>query len=152
MSQFIIKVKGLKELQAKFENLEGEKFKNQMKRTMLVATGKIKTRARELVPVDRGVLRRSIRDDVRYKIRELKGIIEAKEQYASSVEHGTRPHFPPVSALSSWARKRGINPYALAVAISRRGTKPQPFMIPAFEELKEKIIGFFKETIDYLLK
>lgn len=151
MAQFIIEVKGLKELQAKFESLEGKKFKDQMKRTMYVATSKIKTTARELVPVDRGILRRSIRDEVRYGIRGLKGIIEAGEQYASSVEYGTKPHFPPVSALSSWARKRGINPYALAVAISKRGTKPHPFMKPAFEEWKEKIVGFFKETIDFLL-
>ena len=151
MAQFVVKIKGLKELQAKFGNLEGNYFKAQMKRTMRVATIKIKDTARDLVPVDSGDLKRSIREDVRYGVRELTGVIEAREQYAPSVEYGTKPHFPPVGALKKWARKRGINPYALAVAISKRGTKPQPFMIPAFQKLRKKVVGLFKTTIDYLL-
>ena len=34
----------------------------------------------------------------------------------------TRPHFPPVSALVDWSSAKGLNPYAVAMGIAKRGT------------------------------
>jgi HK97 gp10 family phage protein len=144
-------IKGLEELKKKLGGLSNVMVRQQMERTMLRSTEMIKNRARQLVPVDTGALRRSIRDIVQVGEKEVKGIVGPTEPYGAPVEFGARPHFPPVGALERWARKRGINPWALAVAISRRGMKARPYLIPAFEELKNKIVEEFKKAIDYLL-
>jgi len=146
-----IQIKGLDELKKKMKDLSDVAVRQQMERTMYRSTEMIKYRARDLVPVDSGALRKSIRDIVQVGAKEIKGIVGPTEPYGAPVEFGARPHFPPVGALKKWAEKRGINPYALAVAISRRGTRPHPFLIPAFEQLKNNIIEEFKKAIDYLL-
>jgi len=40
----------------------------------------------------------------------------------------TRPHFPPVSALVDWSSAKGLNPYAVAMGIAKRGTPIVPFL------------------------
>jgi len=147
-----IEIKGLDKLKEKMKDLSDIVVRQQMERTMYRSTEMIKNRARELVPVDTGNLRRSIRDIVQVGEREIKGIIGPTEPYGAPVEFGARPHFPPVGALERWANKRGINPWALAVSISRKGTRPHPFLIPAFEQFKNKIIEEFRNAIDYLLR
>lgn len=147
-----IKIKGLKELEEKFGRLEGADFRMRLKRTMRISAGFVKTRARQIVPVDTGSLRRSITEDISYSNNRIIGIIEPKEPYGAAIEFGTKPHFVPVGALKRWANKRGINPYALAVSISRKGTKKHPFMFPAFRQTKNRVIKEFKNLIDYLLK
>lgn len=61
----------------------------------------------------------------------IEAVVEANADYASYVEWGTRPHFPPVEALKDWAAKfLGDEKLAFLVAraISRRGTRPYNFM------------------------
>jgi len=55
--------------------------------------------------------------------------------YAVAVEYGTKPHMPPVSALALWAKRKGVNPWAIAYSIKKFGTKPHPFLNPAAEEV-----------------
>ncbi len=67
----------------------------------------------------------------------VEAIVEANADYASFVEFGTRPHFPPVDALRDWCAKfLGDERLAFVVAraISRRGTLAHPFMGPALLE------------------
>lgn len=56
------------------------------------------------------------------------GSLKSLVAYGGSIERGTRPH--PVSplALRDWARKRGLNEYAVAKSIAKKGTKANPFM------------------------
>jgi len=64
----------------------------------------------------------------------VEAIVEANIHYASFVEFGTRPHFPPIDALRDWCAKfLGDERLAFVVAraISRRGTLAHPFMGPA---------------------
>lgn len=64
----------------------------------------------------------------------VEAIVEANMNYASFIEFGTRPHFPPVDALRDWAAKfLGDERLAFLVAraISRRGTLAHPFLGPA---------------------
>ncbi len=61
----------------------------------------------------------------------VEAVVEANAEYASFVEWGTRPHFPPVDALKDWAAKFLGDPrlaFLIARAISRRGTVPRNFM------------------------
>ena len=52
-----------------------------------------------------------------------------------------------VEALTLWVRRKGIGggkdksiAYAIAISILRKGMRPQPFLIPAFETEKPKMI------------
>lgn len=61
----------------------------------------------------------------------VEAIVEANADYASYVEFGTRPHFPPIDALKDWAEKFLGDPklaFVVARAIARNGTKPYNFM------------------------
>lgn len=60
--------------------------------------------------------------------------------YAEHVEHGTRPHRPPVQPIQDWVEiKLGLSgraavsaAHAIAVNIGKRGTKAQPVWEPTF--------------------
>ncbi len=61
----------------------------------------------------------------------VEATIEVNADYASYVEWGTRPHFPPVDALKDWAAKFLGDPklaFIVARAIAKRGTRPYNFM------------------------
>jgi hypothetical protein len=67
----------------------------------------------------------------------VEAVVEANADYASFVEFGTRPHWPPVDALKDWCAKfLGDERLAFVVAraISKRGTMAQPFLGPALLE------------------
>ena len=91
----------------------------------------IQSRARENAPVDTGRLRGSIGVE---SPSDRQRVIGANTDYAEYVETGTRPHFPPPSALAGWvSRHGGGDPYALALHISKVGTVAHPYMKPAAE-------------------
>lgn len=90
----------------------------------------IQGKARGKAPVDTGRLRNSIGIESGPRERT----IGPNVHYGPYVEFGTRPHWPPVSALSPWAERHGMNPYAVQRAIAARGTKAQPYLGPAAEE------------------
>ena len=59
--------------------------------------------------------------------------------YAAAIEFGLPPGmaFPPPGSLTDWLKSKGIPEgaeFAVARAIYERGTKPQPFLFPAFEQ------------------
>ena len=70
-------------------------------------------------------------------------------QYQSAVNAGTRPHFPPPAALVAWVTaKWGLTgqeavsgAWRLAVSISRRGTRANPYVEKAFRIAKTKLKG-----------
>ncbi len=67
--------------------------------------------------------------------------------YGAAVEAGTRPHFPPPSALVPWVMKK-FNPnseqeamqiaWAIARGIAKRGTKAQLFFKRATDRLENE--------------
>jgi hypothetical protein len=55
--------------------------------------------------------------------------VEPTTKYAAAIERGRRPGIrPPIAEIRHWAEAHGINPYALAWSIAKRGTKANPFM------------------------
>ncbi len=79
-----------------------------------------------------GALAQSIQPgDITVTDDNVVALVEANAEYASYVEWGTRPHFPPIDALKDWAAKfLGDEKLAFIVAraIARRGTRPYNFM------------------------
>jgi hypothetical protein len=77
-------------------------------------------------PVDTGRLRSSLA--VASRDQGLTAIVGTNVQYAPHVEFGTRPHWPPLSAMQPWAGRHGFpkgkkGAFLVARAISRRGTR-----------------------------
>ena len=111
----------------------------------------VEARAKEKVPVDTGRLRASISS----RAEETRAIIGSPVFYAPMVELGSRPHFPPISALETWARRHGFGKggaFLIARAISRRGGKAQPYLVPALLESKGDIEGLLRETANEIEK
>lgn len=98
----------------------------------------IQARAVERAPSNFGRLRNSITVDVRSRpfSGDVTGSVGSNLTYAKPVEFGSRPHWPPVAPLALWVRRKIRPPasevrsiaFLIARAISRRGTRAQPFM------------------------
>lgn len=113
-------------------------------RNYYTATGMVVVkRAKKEAPKDTGFLKKEIGfKPIGTRGRIPAGVrIESNAKYSSYV-HGymhqnfrqskpwsrSRPHFPPVSALTGWSRRKGINPYLVARAIARKGTPIIPYL------------------------
>lgn len=78
------------------------------------------------------------------------------ESYASSFKAKTGGTFKEMlKALIMWVEKKGIASgkqsksvaYMIAISILRKGLRPQPFLIPAFEQEKPKLKLRIEKTI-----
>lgn len=78
--------------------------------------------------------------------------IEPVEEYAEYVEFGTRPHFPPVEAITPWARMRGIEPWALAHSIAKHGTKAHPFLQKTYEQVEPYANTALAQNVDKVIE
>ena len=111
-------------------------IKNPMDSFYLRVAGTMQKKTSAYAPVDTGKLSRSVKIEKRRSMGGgLSGVaVVVRSPYGLFVNEGTRPHFPPVSALTGWASRHGMNPYAVAVGISKRGTRAQPFFDKALKE------------------
>ena len=139
MATITITVSGIPETIAKldYRPLIEIPLRNFLLKSAFAVEGK----AKEFAPVDTGRLRASITS----RIEETKATIAPTVHYGAHVEFGTRPHFPPPSALEPWARRHGMNAFAVARAISRRGTRRHPYMVPAAQAAAPDISRFADE-------
>lgn len=80
--------------------------------------------------------------------------------YGRYVEEGTRPHFPNPDNLRPWVERvlgvRGKEArdkaFLIARAISRRGTRAQPYMQPAAEANRSRLFELVAMGVDEGLK
>ena len=77
----------------------------------------------------------------------LTSVIKPAEPYADFVELGTRPHVPPIDALTPWADMHGINPWALQRSIAKKGTMAHPYIIPTYVEMGPEVAPLFAEGL-----
>jgi hypothetical protein len=99
--------------------------------------------ARRNVRHDTRQLMNSITSRQRQRGQTLVGEVGPSVRYGLYVERGSRPHYPPVAALTGWARRHGMSPYAVQRAIGRRGTRARPFLAPAFTRNAARIVALF---------
>jgi HK97 gp10 family phage protein len=138
-----IEIIGGKELRAKLKSIDS-KTALAVKTQVLKSGLKIESAAKDKAPVDTGRLRAAI--DTRISKGGFSYEVFPTVDYAAAVEFGTRPHFPPTAALAGWSRRHGLSgkQYLIARAISRAGTKKQPFLFPAYEAEKDQFINGIK--------
>ena len=99
--------------------------------------------ARRNVRHDTRRLMNSITHQQSWRGRSLTGWVGPSLRYGLYVERGTRPHWPPIAPLRGWARRHGVNPFAVQRAIARRGTKARPFLVPAYLRHAQQIVRLF---------
>lgn len=91
-----------------------------------------------IVPnVDTGQAQSSIHT----RLGPLRAEVKPTAKHSLWIHQGRRPggKLPPFgegSALNSWARRKGINPFVVARSIARKGVKANPFMDKAYKEVR----------------
>lgn len=129
-----IEIKGTKQVIKNLDKIERRMFER-----IVEACQKVQARvvndARSQAPVFLTTLRQSILPgDISVSRSNVEAKVVANVDYASFVEFGTRPHFPPVDALRDWAAKKLGDENAaflVARAIGQRGTPARPYLGPA---------------------
>ena len=110
--------------------------------------------AREKAPKAFSTLHDSTRAQ---RVAELHYFVAPGTNYAPWVEGGRMPmrKMPPKGSLVSWIKlKLGVSEerasrleFVIARAIKRQGIQPQPFMKPAFEAKKERVMQLASEAM-----
>lgn len=147
----------------------GERIQKDVKNEVNASALNIQSGAKRLAPVNLGQLRNSIYLKEQNVDNGFVFTVGSNASYAPFVEFGTggKVSIPKgfeelasgfkgkragtfkdmVEALTLWVRRKGIGggkdksiAYAIAISILRKGLRPQPFLIPAFEAEKPKLI------------
>ena len=123
----------------------------------------------EHVPVNTGVLRESIYDEIaglRVSLGgvDLEGVVSSSdyEPKVNAVEFGRKPgKMPPVEAIALWVKRKGIAgskrveqrrmAWAIAIKIKRVGTKGAFMFTKAFEASQSYIIKVMDAAVDRIL-
>lgn len=112
----------------------------------------VKSSAKAYAPVDTS----NLRGGISYRLEGIRQVIIGPNvDYGIYVEKGTKPHFPPVKALSEWAGRvlgDASLGFVIARGISRKGTKKQPYMQPALQDNLGNIRGIFFREINLAIQ
>ena len=163
---FAVSLSGMKELEGKLNKLTTA-LKEDVGNEINASALKIENQAKRLAPVNFGQLRNQI---ALTKDSELTYTVAANASYSAYVEFGTGPQVSVpadftsyaqqfkgksggkfkdmVDALTLWVKRKGVGngkndkglAYVIALSILRKGMRPQPFLVPAYEMEKPKLI------------
>jgi hypothetical protein len=126
-----VEIIGANQAAAKFYNLNKlQEFA--VSQAIIQSSLRIETDAKRRAPSDLGFLRSGI--ITRILQNGFVAEIAATKEYSGDIEYGTKPHMPAASDLQGWAARHGMPglEYLIARGINLRGTKAQPFLIPAW--------------------
>ena len=155
MNAVQMQIKGLAETHAKCQqvvaDMRGEAFRGAMRR----ATALVTEQARRNAPVDTGRLRASITPELRVSGVNVLGVVGTNVKYAAAVELGSKPHWMPKAPLRQWVsrvlRKKGAElesvTFLIQRKIARKGTKAKPYLQPAFEANKARIVAIIGDAV-----
>ena len=66
------------------------------------------------------------------------------DEYGDFLDKGTKPHRPPIKGLKKWADEKGLNVWAVAKGIEKRGTRAQPWLNNVTKELMDLDTEMYK--------
>jgi len=115
-----------------------------------IASSSIKQEANSAFSFPRPYLGTTIRPQ---KMGEKEYAILAA-RYALAVERGRKPGKmpPPLGIIEEWARKAGINPYALAKSIATKGTVGRHFIRNGMIKAKPRIDEYVRKEARRLVE
>lgn len=110
----------------------------------------VERRAKNLAPKMTGTLKRSLTSEVTTINGVPSGIVGSPLKYARAMEYGAgpsaikpqKPFTPPSAPILAYAAKKGLTTqegWALWQSIRKKGIKPHPFLVPAFDEKQQSI-------------
>ncbi len=112
-------------------------IREEMNAFSLQAGQAVKAGILPFVPVDEGKLRNSIRVSIAPTAYTVTAAVRSPVGYAAPMNNGSKPHWPPITAIERWVRhkfggrdaseQRSIA-FLVARKIAKRGTKAHRFM------------------------
>lgn len=137
---FDIKFEGLDKIIDKIEDFDDVR---EMTSAMQQACNLVESAAKDKAPKDTGALRRSITSKVEVTGNSIEGIVFTPLEYAPYVEYGTGIYSQNGNGRKTpWVYMDDKGNYHYT-----RGQHPQPYMRPALEENKDKIINMIKGAL-----
>jgi len=97
----------------------------------------------------------ALRDQWDERYSRFEGKLSSKTKYAPYIEFGTRPHVVPVKNnidFQKWANKKGLNPYAVAASIAKKGTRANPFFQRSIEQAQDGVNIEFGKALESITK
>lgn len=135
-------------LQGVVDDMRGETFRDGMRDATLIVSADAKINA----PVSEGRLRASITPEVRQAFGgETQGVVGSNVLYSAFVELGTRPHWPPLAALVTWAQRHGMTAYQVAKSIATKGTAAVKYLQNALDSNRKRIEDILETTISKIV-
>lgn len=148
-----IDVSGIIDLGKNFTKLAESSLEKNLSQGAQIAGAEVQAEARALVPVDTGALRISIENDSMASSNGYLVQVGPTQPYGKEIEQG-RPSGTYVSpqALMGWAKRKGLNPYAVSKAIQKKGSPAQPFLFPAFDKKQDSIVAIITQAVSNAFK
>ncbi len=96
----------------------------------------------------------NLRDNWTVRTGRFQGALTSNVPYARTVHEGGVPDFfPSGETLKPWAAKKGLNPWAVAAAIKRRGHLiANPFLDRAAKSSEAGVIDTFEKAVGFILE
>ena len=160
MLNFEVKTKGFDQ---QIQNLKGydQVATQENRKAMNKAVNQVVRIGKINAPVNFGVLRAKIHGEVRQAGPGMAiGVVGSYAEHGASLEKGSKPHWPNIESLGLWVRRKlrvatkdlqNVT-FLIARAISKRGTKAQPYLEPAFKDSQDEIKGFFQQALENIVK
>ena len=140
-----INIDWLEDLQKQYWSDVVKKFLNTaIKKSVLI----LEWEAKKETPVDRGQLRARRQS----RFTNLKWVLFNPSKYALFVQFGTKPHTPPRKPIEEYARRKGINPWALRYSIKKKWTKPNDYLWRSIQKAERKIDRVLWNTANILIQ
>jgi hypothetical protein len=97
--------------------------------------------------------------NIHYNISQLSNGLQSEirpsdkaDEYAYWVDKGSPPHYVPISKLIGWAERHDANPYAVQAGIAANGTRPRPFWVLSFKDLKDFVYSDADDFADEIVR
>lgn len=148
MTEVSVEIRGLDELTKRIEKFPAisEKHVNKaINRSLIRVLGEAKREAP--FGVSGG-----LRDRWDVIVGRFTGVLRSGVGYAKGVEEGTPPHKVSASAIAPWAIKKGLNPWAVAKSIEKKGTKANPFLQRAVNHEEGNINKEFGDALENIIE
>jgi len=151
-----VRVDGLEHASAAMRKLPPE-VRLEMRKGMHRALTIVQDEMKQRIHSPAGHARAGIKQAIRGSGATLKARVGPKGRGARAATFSQRSRAagrtpPPAGPLRRWARARGLNPYALAKSIGRRGVKALPVARPAYNAKHTQVEAAFKAAIEGALR
>ncbi|MBQ2408979.1 MAG: HK97 gp10 family phage protein [Bacilli bacterium] len=135
-----IEINGIDKLLSQFEKIVDI---NEMEKKVGTACAMVEAQAKKNAPRDTGELRRSIQSKVEIDGNNINGVVFTPLEYAPYIEYGTGLFAESGGRKDTpWSYKDDKGEWH-----STSGQKPKPYLRPAFNDNRKRILEIIKEGV-----